>query len=171
MFLLAEGGHHTPLIVEFVNHYLGGPVHELQMAYTYKFWTAVFGNFGTTPEAMFGPYTPEKAIPWYTIMFLIACLLDGFDHLDIQGQTFRGRSDKRPVDARSRISRYQGHDCRKRHRRPRFQVFSDRSDICVSDAGIQLDGAVPAVHVADGFGERHIRARHIVVCLLQLCRH
>jgi len=75
MFLLAEGGHHTPLIVEFINHYLGGPVHELQMRTTYKFWTAVLGNFGTTPEAMFGPYTPETAIPWYTIMFVIACLL------------------------------------------------------------------------------------------------
>jgi F-type H+-transporting ATPase subunit a len=75
MFLLAEGGHHTPLIVEFINHYLGGPVHELQMKTTYKFWSAVLGNFGTTPEAMFGPYTPETAIPWYTIMFFIACIL------------------------------------------------------------------------------------------------
>src|SRR5690606_34197646 len=31
--------------------------------------------FGTTPEAMFGDYTIENAIPWYTIMFVIACAL------------------------------------------------------------------------------------------------
>jgi F-type H+-transporting ATPase subunit a len=76
MFLLAaEGGHHTPLIVEFINHYLGEPVHELQMQTTYRMWTAFFKNFGTTPEAMFGEYTVENAIPWYTIMFVIACIL------------------------------------------------------------------------------------------------
>ena len=76
MFLLAEEGHHTPLIVEFINHYLGKPVHEIQMQTTYKIWTAFFNNFGTTPEAVFGgEYTPENAIPWYTIMFVIACIL------------------------------------------------------------------------------------------------
>ena len=76
MFLFAEGGHHVPLIVEFVNHYLGEPLHELQMQTTYRMWTKFFANFETTPEAVFGgPYTPENAIPWYTIMFVIACIL------------------------------------------------------------------------------------------------
>jgi F-type H+-transporting ATPase subunit a len=76
MFLFAEeGGEHVPLIVQFVNHYLGKPVHELQMETTYKWWTAIFKPLGTTPEAMFGPYTEENAIPWYTIMFVIACIL------------------------------------------------------------------------------------------------
>lgn len=77
MFLLAaEGGHHTPLIVEFINHYLGEPVHKIQMATTHKMWTAFFANFGTTPEKVFGgEYTAENAIPWYTIMFVIACIL------------------------------------------------------------------------------------------------
>jgi len=75
MFLLAEGGHHTPLIVDFINHYLGGPVHQFQMAYTKPKWDAFFGLFGTNAEAMFGQYTPENAIPWYTIMFVIACIL------------------------------------------------------------------------------------------------
>lgn len=64
-----------PLIVEFINHYFGEPVYNLQMATTHKWWTAFFAKFGTTPEAMFGPYTPENAIPWYTIMFVIACIL------------------------------------------------------------------------------------------------
>jgi F-type H+-transporting ATPase subunit a len=76
MFLAAEGGHHTPLIVEFINHYLGEPVHRIQMATTHKWWSAFFTNFGTTPEKVFGgEYTPENAIPWYTIMFVIACIL------------------------------------------------------------------------------------------------
>lgn len=76
MFLAAEGGHPTPLIVEFINHYLGEPVHRIQMATTHKWWSAFFANFGTTPEKVFGgEYTAENAIPWYTIMFVIACVL------------------------------------------------------------------------------------------------
>lgn len=76
MFLFAEGGgHHTPLIVEFVNHYLGEPVYHFQLAYTKPFWEWLLEKFGTTPEAVFGPYSPETAIPWYTIMFVIACIL------------------------------------------------------------------------------------------------
>ena len=75
MFLLAEGGHHTPLIVEFINHYLGEPVYHFQMAVTRPIWEKLLAKFGTTPEAVFGPYSPETAIPWYTIMFVIACVL------------------------------------------------------------------------------------------------
>lgn len=77
MFLFAEsGGHHVPLIVEFVNHYLGEPVHRIQMATTYPMWKSFFAKFGTTPEKVFGgEYTAENAIPWYTIMFVIACVL------------------------------------------------------------------------------------------------
>lgn len=75
MFLLAEGGHHTPLIVEFINTYLGEPVHHFQVTYTKPLWDKFLGAFGTNAEAVFGQYTPENAIPWYTIMFVIACLL------------------------------------------------------------------------------------------------
>ncbi|MEZ5424914.1 MAG: F0F1 ATP synthase subunit A [Pyrinomonadaceae bacterium] len=79
MFLFAAegGGHHTPLIVEFINHYLGEPVHEFQMAYTRPAWEWIFKQLGANikPEAVFGEYTAENAIPWYTIMFTIACLL------------------------------------------------------------------------------------------------
>lgn len=76
MFLFAEGGgHHVPLIVEFINHYLGEPVYNFQMAYTRPVWEAFFKKFGTTPEKVFGEYSPENAIPWYTIMFVIACIL------------------------------------------------------------------------------------------------
>ncbi len=76
MFLFAEGGgHHVPLISQFINHYLGEPVHQFQLAYTRPIWESFFAKFGTTPEAVFGPYTVENAIPWWTIMFVIACIL------------------------------------------------------------------------------------------------
>ena len=70
-----EHAEHSPLIVQFVNHYLGQPVYDFEMKYTYPFWKTFFAKFGTTPEAVFGAYTPENAIPWYTVMFIIACIL------------------------------------------------------------------------------------------------
>ncbi len=78
MFLFAEGGgaEHTPLIVEFINNYLGEPVLWFEKNYTQKIWdNYVFNHFGTTAEKVFGPYTVENAIPWYTVMFVIACIL------------------------------------------------------------------------------------------------
>lgn len=81
MFLFAEGGeHHAPPIVEFINHYFGEPVYHFEKTVTEPMWNyLVFRHFGTTAEAAFGgPYTPENAIPWYTIMFVIACILSVF---------------------------------------------------------------------------------------------
>jgi F-type H+-transporting ATPase subunit a len=80
MFLFSEGGgEHLPLIVEFINRYLGEPVHRIQLKTTHKWWTSFFSLFGTTPEKVFGgEYTAENAIPWYTIMFVIACILSFF---------------------------------------------------------------------------------------------
>ena len=68
MFLLSEGGHHSPLIVEFINQYLGKPVYDFQIAYTKPLWDKyVFSYFHTNAAAVFGEYSPETAIPWYTI--------------------------------------------------------------------------------------------------------
>jgi F-type H+-transporting ATPase subunit a len=80
MLLSAEGAQeHTPLIVEFINHYLGEPVYRFEMAVTRPIWKSFFGYFNTTPEKVFGvEYSPDNAIPWYTIMFVIACLLSIF---------------------------------------------------------------------------------------------
>jgi F-type H+-transporting ATPase subunit a len=78
MFLLAEeAAHHTPLIVEFINHYLGEPVYRFEKTVTEPMWNhLVFRHMGTDAEAVFGaPYSPENAIPWYTVMFVIACIL------------------------------------------------------------------------------------------------
>jgi len=71
----AEKAEQAPIIVQLVNHYFGEWAYKFEMAYTYPFWTKFFARFGTTPEAVFGPYTPETAIPWYTVMFVIACIL------------------------------------------------------------------------------------------------
>ncbi len=76
MLLFAEGGgHHEPLIVQFINSIFGEPVHHFQVTYTKPLWDKLLANFGTNAEAVFGEYTAENAIPWYTIMFVIACLL------------------------------------------------------------------------------------------------
>lgn len=75
MIFAAEGGHGEPTLVQFVNTYIGEPVHEFQVHYTRPLWDAFFANFGTTAENVFGVYTPENAVPWYTVMFVLACLI------------------------------------------------------------------------------------------------
>lgn len=73
--LLFAGG--KPIIIDFVNHYLGRPVHEFQLRFTRPAWEWIFAKIGVEakPEDVFGAYTVEEAIPWYTIMFFIACIL------------------------------------------------------------------------------------------------
>src|SRR5437016_4198547 len=66
---------HVPIIVKYVNHYFGHWAYDFEMKYTHPIWVKVLAKFGTTPEAAFGVYTPENAIPWYTVMFIIACIL------------------------------------------------------------------------------------------------
>jgi len=81
MFLFAEAesaqeaAHHAPIIVRLVNQYFGEYAYRFEMNYTYPVWKKFLAKFGTTPEAAFGVYTPENAIPWYTVMFVIACIL------------------------------------------------------------------------------------------------
>lgn len=70
-----EHAEHVPIIVKYVNHYFGQWAYDFEMHYTHPLWTRFFAKFGSTPEAAFGPYTPENAIPWYTVMFVIACIL------------------------------------------------------------------------------------------------
>ena len=70
-----EAAHHAPIIVRLVNEYFGEYAYRFEMHYTYPVWQKFFAKFHTTPEAVFGMYTPENAIPWYTIMFVIACIL------------------------------------------------------------------------------------------------
>ena len=71
----AEEAEQAPIIVQFVNHYFGEWAYRFELNYTYPLWTKFFAKFNTTPDAVFGAYTPENAIPWYTVMFVIACIL------------------------------------------------------------------------------------------------
>ncbi|MGH9874244.1 MAG: F0F1 ATP synthase subunit A [Pyrinomonadaceae bacterium] len=71
----AEEAEQAPIIVQLVNHYFGEWAFQFEMKYTYPRWQWFLAKFGTTPEAVFGRYTPENAIPWYTVMFVIACIL------------------------------------------------------------------------------------------------
>jgi F-type H+-transporting ATPase subunit a len=71
----AEEVEQAPIVVQLVNHYLGEYAYRFEKAYTEPTWNRFFAKFGTTAEAVFGKYTPENAIPWYTVMFVIACIL------------------------------------------------------------------------------------------------
>ena len=70
-----EAVEQAPILVRLVNQYFGEYAYNFEMKYTYPFWKKLFAKFGSTPEAAFGAYTPENAIPWYTIMFVMACIL------------------------------------------------------------------------------------------------
>jgi F-type H+-transporting ATPase subunit a len=71
----AEQAEHVPIIVRLVNEYFGQAAYNFEMKYTYPFWQKFLAKLGSTPEAAFGAYTPENAIPWYTVMFVVACIL------------------------------------------------------------------------------------------------
>src|SRR3989441_6533511 len=71
----AEQVEQAPILVKLVNQYFGQAAYDFEMKYTYPFWQKFLAKFGATHEAVFGPYTPENAIPWYTVMFVIACIL------------------------------------------------------------------------------------------------
>src|SRR5216684_4051516 len=70
-----EQAEQAPILVRLVNHYFGEWAYRLEMNYTYPVWKRILAKFGSTPEAVFGQYTPENAIPWYTVMFVTACIL------------------------------------------------------------------------------------------------
>ena len=70
-----EAEHQAPIVVQLVNHWFGEAALRFELAYTKPVWDKVLGFFGSTPEEAFGPYTAEHAIPWYPVMFFIACIL------------------------------------------------------------------------------------------------
>jgi F-type H+-transporting ATPase subunit a len=65
----------APILVKLVNQYFGPAAYNFEMKYTYPLWQKLLAKFGSTPESVFGAYTPENAIPWYTVMFIVACIL------------------------------------------------------------------------------------------------
>jgi F-type H+-transporting ATPase subunit a len=86
MFWLQEAAHkaaehaeetenEAPIVVQLVNQWFGEYAYRFEMHYTKPKWDWFLGKFGSSAEAAFGPYTPDNAIPWYTVMFFIACVL------------------------------------------------------------------------------------------------
>jgi F-type H+-transporting ATPase subunit a len=72
----AASEHHVPAVVQFVNHWVGEPLYQFQIKYTKPMWDTFFGYFGTDADHVFSasPYSPENAVPWYTVMFILAVL-------------------------------------------------------------------------------------------------
>ena len=71
----AEHAEHLPWLVTKTNELIGDQLYHLQLKTTKPMWDKFFGYFGTNAESVFGKYAPEAAVPWYTVMFVIACLL------------------------------------------------------------------------------------------------
>jgi F-type H+-transporting ATPase subunit a len=70
-----EAEQHAPIVVQLVNQWFGQYALRFEKAVTIKLWNRFLPIFGTDAEKLFGPYTAENAIPWYTVMFFIACIL------------------------------------------------------------------------------------------------
>ena len=67
-----KAAEHIPWIVQKVNEVIGGPVYQFEMKYTKPAWDKVLG---TDASKVIGEYSPQTAVPWYTVMFIIACIL------------------------------------------------------------------------------------------------
>ena len=70
-----EAEHEAPIVVQLVNHWFGEAALRFELQYTKPKWDWFLAKFGSTAEGAFGPYTADNAIPWYTVMFFIACIL------------------------------------------------------------------------------------------------
>ena len=75
---------------ELVNHISAG-CYDFEMKYTYPSGQSFFASSHDPRKAVFGPYTPETAIPWYTVMFVIACILSVAIIWILKGQTLSRR--------------------------------------------------------------------------------
>jgi F-type H+-transporting ATPase subunit a len=70
-----EAEHQAPIVVQLVNTWFGEAALKFELAYTKPVWDRFLAKFGTSAEQAFGRYTVDNAIPWYTVMFFIACVL------------------------------------------------------------------------------------------------
>ena len=70
--MLLQQAEHIPWIVQKVNDLIGVPVNQFELKYTKPVWDKFLG---TDASKVFGEYTPQTAVPWYTVMFIIACIL------------------------------------------------------------------------------------------------
>jgi F-type H+-transporting ATPase subunit a len=89
-----EHAEHVPAIAQWVNHVAGDWVLkniELSKYGTKWMWSLI----GINAEDTFGKYTAETAIPWYTVMFVIACLLTMLIVWFLKGRLSTGKPSNR----------------------------------------------------------------------------
>src|SRR2546421_6451591 len=67
-----KASEHIPWIVQKVNEAIGAPIYQFEMKYTKPMWDKLLG---TDASKVIGEYSPQTAVPWYTVMFIIACIL------------------------------------------------------------------------------------------------
>ena len=141
------------------------------MKYTYPLWQNFFAKFGTTPEAVFGPYTPENCDSLVHGDVCYRVHPQRCDHLDFEREAFGRRT-------RLRTSRRWSWACspfaecsRTLLGRRVLKYFPVMHDVCCSDSDFKSDGTVSAVYVAHGRNQRDVCARHLVLSLLQLHRN
>jgi F-type H+-transporting ATPase subunit a len=70
---IENASEHLPWIVQKVNELVGDPVLKFELKYTKPIWNKLLGT--TDAGKVIGEYTPQTAVPWYTVMFIIACLI------------------------------------------------------------------------------------------------
>src|SRR5436305_15327807 len=67
-----KAAEHIPWIVQKVNEAIGGPINQFELKYTKPLWDKMLG---TDASKVLGEYTPQTAVPWYTVMLIIACII------------------------------------------------------------------------------------------------
>ena len=50
----AGAAEQAPVVVQLVNHYVGGPLNRFELQYTKPAWDWLFAKFGTNAENVFG---------------------------------------------------------------------------------------------------------------------
>ena len=83
-----EAEHHSPIIVDLVNHYFGEYAYRFEMAYTKPKWDAFLGYFGTTAEDAFGKIHPRERNPLVHGDVCHRLHFERSHYLDPQGQAF-----------------------------------------------------------------------------------
>ena len=166
----AEQAEQVPILVRLVNQYFGEWAYNFEMNYTYPKWKWLLAKFGSTPEAAFGAYTPENAIPWYTVMFVMACILSL-----VLIWIFKGKlSEDEPGHGQQTLEvgvlavRSMLEDIVGPHG---LQYFPVVMTFRGADPDFELDGTVPAVHVTDLGDQRDLCPGPVFVPLLQLDRY
>ena len=139
----------------------------MQLKYTKPYWDKLLG---TDASKVIGEYSPENAVPWYTVMFVIACIIS----IVVIWLLKRKLSEDEPSGGQQTLEvgvlavRNLIVDVIGPHGVKYFPVVATFGVLILVS---NLLGFIPGMMSADVRDERDVRARHLVVRLLQLHRH